>query len=291
MRNIKLLGLAFAVAAGFAAFSAPDPQGSTPSFAESTRQSPVPIDTDARFDDITGTSEGRRRLGAATVTFGRGGFGPEQDLRVYALRADPNLTVVVPFDAALGAVEIDHHWKGAVTVTIESEATSGGSGCVDSEYAGFGRGLGCWRLDPVPGAQFAGKDHYVFRHHSVFEPVPAGAAATGGWVESWQHPASPPLAWADWAPGGDMARGGCEDVTIGGHPGPVDTYIACETWDITKGANPASFRNHWVGVSNATREVGYQTTVSVEPGATPAYGWAMSYSACRPSATWQCPVR
>lgn len=293
MNTSSLFGLAFAGLVAFLMLERQPGAAPGPSAAEAFRQSPVPIDTDARFTEITGTPEGRRRLDDATVTFGRGGFGPGQDLRVYAFRADPNLTVVVPFDATLGSVEVDYHWKGAVTVTIESEATPGAAayGCLDSEYAGFGGGRSCWHSERLPGESIAEKDFHLFRHDGVFEPVAARSVAAGGWVESWQHLYSPPLAWVDWAPGGDMDWSGCADVTTGGHPGPIDTYIACETWDITKGANPASFRNHWVGASNAPREVGYQTVVSIELGATPAYGWAMSYSACKPSATWQCPVR
>ena len=96
--------------------------------------------------------------------------------------------------------------------------------------------------------------------------------------------------WVDWDPGSDSSGNCSASYTVSVSIGVAtvsDSYLRCETWDITKYADPAHFKSKYGGNAvDAERQVGHMTMTKVGEHDSPV--WEIGYEVRSCHFVWMC---
>lgn len=150
------------------------------------------------------------------------------------------------------------------------------SHCYDRLYAPWDTWMDtCWVLWFLQSDGLPTRDYYTV---DIWATVYSPRMIDYAWIETDESPWGDPQYWADWDPKSD-STGGCSYYTISVGiygVGVSRNLYRCETWRITKHADPAHFRSKYDGdVWGATRFVGHMIMTYIDGGDTPI--WVVSY--------------
>jgi hypothetical protein len=121
-------------------------------------------------------------------------------------------------------------------------------------------------------------DYYLLDMFSTFATPGFGLETGDPWIHARLSPSSPDATWFKWKPGTDTTQCGGVNLSIAVNGIPLSvTGNQCETWNITKYADPGAFRNGWIEgicqIQREERELEFTVAVRVAQGKVPTWNF------------------